>query len=124
VSGVTLDSGALIALEKGNGRVIALLDRIAREQGTIFVPGGVIAQVWRGGHQAKIARLLSARETKVISLDEITARATGVLCGMCGHSGVVDVSVALCARQRHTPVVTSDSGDIRRVDPSLPLFEV
>ena len=123
--GVTLDSGALIALQKGSKRAVALLDRVARNQGAVFVPAGVLAQVWReGGRQAIVARLLSARETTVVPLDEVTARAVGVLCGRCGHSDIVDVSVALCAREHDTPVVTSDPGDIRLIDPSLRLFDI
>lgn len=124
MSGVTLDSGALIGLERGSERVTALLARAAQKRQPVYVPAGVVAQVWRGGRQAQIARLLSARETTVVPLDDLTARATGVLSGRCGHADVVDVSVALCARQHKTSVVTSDSEDIRRVDPSLRLFRV
>lgn len=124
MSGVTLDAGALIALEKGSMRVTALLDRAAARREPVYVPAGVVAQVWRGGRQAKVARLLAARETAVVPLDDVTARAVGLLCGRCGHSDVVDVSVALCARQRKTSVATDDPADIRRIDPSLPVYGV
>jgi predicted nucleic acid-binding protein len=124
VTGVTLDAGALIGLERGSHRVTALLARMIEQRQVVYVPAGVVAQAWRGGQQAKIARLLSARETTVVPLDELTARATGVLAGKCGHSDVVDVSVALCARQYKTPVVTTDPGDIRSVDSSLRLYTV
>ena len=36
-----------------------------------------------------------------------------------GHADVVDVSVALCARQRNLHVVTSDPEDLRAVDNAL-----
>jgi hypothetical protein len=35
---------------------------------------------------------------------------------------VVDVHVALCARDRHHAVVTSDPDDIARIDPTLRLI--
>jgi predicted nucleic acid-binding protein len=125
MTGVTFDAGALIALRRGQKRMIALLDTAMRTQQVVSIPAGVLAQVWRGGgRQARIARLLSARETEVVALDELTARATGVLSGACGHADVVDVSVALCARERQTPLVTSDPDDLRRVEPSLELLEI
>lgn len=125
MSGVTLDSGAFIGLEKGDPKVTALLARIADRRGSVYVPAGVVAQIWRGGpRQARTAKLLSAHETTVVPLDELTARATGILSGKCGHADIVDVSVALCARERKTAVATSDPEDIRRVDPSLRLFAI
>lgn len=59
VTGLTLDTGALLALERGDSRVRALLRR-ALESGIGFsVPAGVVAQSWRGGpRQARVARLL------------------------------------------------------------------
>ena len=52
------------------------------------------------------------------------ARAAGQLCGARGTSDVVDASVVLCARARKHAVVTSDVGDLRRLDPALPLVAV
>ena len=46
-TGVTLDAGALIALDRGDKRMIALLQR-ALNQGRVFrVPAGVVGQAWR-----------------------------------------------------------------------------
>jgi hypothetical protein len=50
------------------------------------------------------------------------ARAVGALCAEGGHDDVIDVHVALCARERHHAVVTSDPDGIARVDASLPLI--
>jgi hypothetical protein len=123
VTGLTLDTGALLALERGHERIRALL----REAGSreIAIPAGVIAQAWRGGpRQARIARLIKQPETRVVALDDDTARAVGLLCGRCGHDDVVDVSVVLCARQRRHAVVTSDPDDMRAVDPSVTLVHI
>jgi hypothetical protein len=35
---------------------------------------------------------------------------------------VIDVHVALCARERRHAVITSDPDDISRVDPTLPVI--
>jgi predicted nucleic acid-binding protein len=122
---LVLDTGALVGVERAVPRVRALL-REATVAGYEFaVPAGVVAQAWRGGpRQAAVARLLADRTVTVVGLDEPTARAVGVLSGRCGHPDIVDVHVALTARQLHAAVVTSDPDDISRVDPSLDIVGV
>jgi predicted nucleic acid-binding protein len=119
-STITFDTGALIAIEHRSRRMQALLDEIDRRQWQVAVPAGVVAQAWRGGsRQARIAALLSDVRTEVVPLDDPAARAVGLLCGRSGHADVVDVSVAICARQHNLRVVTSDPDDLRAVDASL-----
>ena len=48
------------------------------------------------------------------------ARSVGLICAETAHDDVVDVHVVLCARQRQHAIVTSDPGDITRIDPSVP----
>lgn len=123
--GLTLDTGALLALERGERRVRALLQRAVENQITIAIPAGVVAQAWRGGpRQARVAHLLGDPAVNVVALDELAARAVGLLCGRSGHADVVDVHVALVARGGDAVVVTSDPDDLRRVDPSLRLIVV
>lgn len=75
-AGITLDAGALIALDRGEKRMIALL-RQALEQGCTFrVPSGVLGQAWRDGRvQVTLARFLRSEEVEIIPLDEQLARA-------------------------------------------------
>lgn len=118
MTGFTLDAGALLALERGDGRIRELL----RRAGRVAVPAGVLAQVWRtgSGRQTPIARLVADRDvTQVVSLDEEQACAVGRRIAQCAHPDIVDVHVALCARQRGDRVVTSDPADIARADPGL-----
>src|SRR6187399_1479806 len=97
--GLTLDAGALIAVDRGDGRMIALLAEAARRRLAIRVPAGVVGQAWRNGaRQALLARLLRAREVDIQALDEPTARAAGELCGAAGATDVIDASVVLTAR--------------------------
>jgi predicted nucleic acid-binding protein len=117
---ITFDAGALIAIERRSRRMQALLEEIDRRDWQVAVPAGAVAQAWRGGQrQARIAALLSDERTEVVALDDPVARAVGLRCGRSCHADVVDVSVALCARQRNLHVVTSDPEDLRAVDGAL-----
>ncbi len=116
-----LDAGALVAIERGDPRVRAVL------QGPpgIIIPSAVVAQVWRGGEQqARLARLLKDEDTTVDDLDEASAKAVGVLLARSGTSDIGDASVVLSARRHSALVITSDAGDLRRIDPRLPLEEI
>ncbi|CAN5791479.1 hypothetical protein BH23ACT2_BH23ACT2_06640 [soil metagenome] len=115
---VVLDAGGLIALERGDRRVLALLAETSR----VVVPAGVVAQTWRGSaRQARAARILNAPETEVEALDDNTARAVGVFCGATDTGDVVDASVALAGRRHGAVVLTSDPADLVRLDPTLDL---
>lgn len=115
--GVTLDAGALIALEKGDGRMTALLRRTLAERSTFHVPAGVVGQVWRNGaRQAVLARFLKSREVEIHRLDEHAAKACGTLCDAAGTSDVIDASVVLTAWAHGGVIVTSDPEDMLRLD--------
>lgn len=123
--GVTLDAGALIALERGDSRMLALLRLLARRGGTARVPAGVAAQAWRGGSQrAVLARFFALPEVVAPSLDLAMARACGELCAATGTSDVIDASVVLVAREHRDPILTSDVDDLRRLDPTAQLERI
>ena len=124
--GLTLDAGALIALERGEERMRALLERFRSESEAIFhIPAGVLAQVLRDpGRQARLARLLAHDRVTIVALDEQTARVAGLLLGLRGGSDVIDASVVICARRHGQAVVTGDLEDLRRLDPKLRLKRV
>lgn len=60
--------------------------------------------------------------TTVVPLDQRLALRVGARCTATGITDVVDVSVALCARDRGHPVVTSDPVGIHAAEPSLTLL--
>lgn len=125
MAGVTLDTGALIAVERADPRMHALLEEAGAHGLEIAIPAGVLAQAWRDPvRQVRLSRLLRVAEVTVVALDDAVARATGALCGRAGTADVIDASVALCARARDHAVVTSDPGDIAALDPSLRLVRV
>lgn len=120
---VILDAGALIAIERGDRRVLSLCTVAAADGGDVVVPAGALAQVWRGGpRQATVARVVAAAGVAVEPLDEILARLAGILCGRAGTSDVIDASVVLTGRRHDGVIVTSDVDDLRRLDPAVPLI--
>ena len=113
MAGITLDAGALIAAER-NDRDFWAFYKDATQEGVVMnLPAGVLAQVWRGSEQARLAKLISS--CHVVPLDEGLAKAAGLLCGRTGTSDVVDASVVAVAAQRGDPVLTSDARDIRKL---------
>jgi hypothetical protein len=103
--------------------MIALLQR-ALAQGRAFrVPAGVAGQAWRNGRvQVTLARFLRSEEVVIIPLDQQLARACGELCGAASASDVIDASLVIIAREKQDLIVTSDPGDLRRLDPAAQII--
>jgi hypothetical protein len=122
-TGIVLDAGALIALDRGDKRMIALLDRALAQGRTFRVPAGVVGQAWRDGRiQATLARFLRSEEVDIIPLDEQLARSCGELCGAANSADIIDASVVILARRQRDPIVTSDPNDMRRLDPAAQII--
>lgn len=120
-----LDAGALIAFEKADPRVRALVREALKRNTRLVVPAGVVGQVWRDGRrQVALRALLNGRTSVVPALDLVLAEATGELCRLSGTSDVIDASVVLVAKQAGAPVLTSDVEDLRRLDSSLTLHRI
>lgn len=125
MAGLTLDAGALIAFERNDRRVVALVARTIANRRSLAVPAGVVGQVWRDGRrQARLSRLLGAPAVEIEPLDDQRARAAGQLCGVAGTGDVIDASVVLCARRRGHRVATTDREDLHRLDPTVTLIRV
>jgi predicted nucleic acid-binding protein len=125
MNGLTLDTGALIAIERGDRGMARLLAKADERRLRITVPAGVVAQAWRDGRkQARLSRLLASDLVEIEPLDDFAARLAGQLCGRARADDIVDASVIVCARRRGDAVVTSDVADLRRLDPSMELIEI
>jgi rRNA-processing protein FCF1 len=119
---IVLDTGALIAFERGAARMRALVREALSEGARIVVPAGALGQAWRGAaRQAPLRALLKGPTTVVPALDQVMAEAAGVLCGRTGTADVIDASIVLVARRDQAVVLTSDADDLRRLDPKLDL---
>jgi hypothetical protein len=122
---VTLDTGALIALERGDRRMIALLQQMAKTRGAFHVPAGVVGQAWRdGSRQVVLARFLGSTQVEINALDGQLARACGELCAATGTADVIDASVVITAREHHDVIVSSDAADLLRLDPSAAIERI
>jgi len=121
--GVTLDAGGLIALDRNDRRVVVLLAR-ARETGArATVPATVLAQaIRRPDRQVRLSRLIRQPATDVIELGRVDATNVGRLLAASGTSDIADAHVVICARRADQPVVTSDPGDLRQLDPNIRLI--
>lgn len=121
--GVTLDAGGLIALDRDDRRVVVLLAR-ARETGAqVTVPAPALAQaIRRPERQVRLSRLIRQPGTDVIALGRVDATHVGRLLAASRTSDIVDAHVVICARRAGQPVVTSDPGDLRQLDPALQLI--
>jgi hypothetical protein len=125
MSGLTYDTGALIAAERDN-RLMWALHRAALARGVkVTVPAGALGEAWRGGPQARLSMLLKG--CVVEALTEPQAREVGVLIGRSGVADTVDAAVAEGALRRRDAVVTSNRSDIERlmasVAPPMPIHE-
>lgn len=125
VNGFTLDAGALIALDRNDRRVVALLER-AEERGVrITIPATVLAQAIRSpARQVRLTRLIRQPITDMMALDGPDAAAVGMLLARTGTADIADAHVVICAKTAGQTVVTSDAADLRRIAPGLPLVVI
>ena len=122
---LVLDAGALIALENRDRRMLALAREIVRARAAAHVAAGVVAQVWRGSaRQHPLVRLLRADALRIHALTAATAYQIGLLLASSGTTDVVDAHVALLGRSLGARVVTSDPGDLLRLDAKLEIVTV
>src|SRR6516225_1532324 len=99
MTGVTYDSGALIAAERGERRMWARHRALLLRREIPVVPAPVLAQSWRGNpRQAQLARLLAG--CHVEPLGDAQARATGALAARAAATDIVDASVVEGALRR------------------------
>jgi hypothetical protein len=125
VIGVTFDAGGLIALDRNDRRVLALVARASERGMRITIPATALAQAIRNpARQARLSRLIRQARTDLIPLDGPNATAVGLLLARTGTADIVDAHVVICARRAGQPVVTSDAGDLRGIAPELRLVAV
>jgi predicted nucleic acid-binding protein len=123
MSGVTLDAGALIALDRHDRRVVALLARAAELGARVTVPASALAQAMRRpATQARLSRLVRQPKTAVVALDATDATQVGILLAASRTNDIADAHVVICARRNGEAIVTSDPKDLRRLDPRVLLI--
>jgi len=125
LSGITFDAGGLIALDRNDRRVIALLARAAERGLRITIPATALAQAIRNpARQARLCRLIRQASTDLVPLDGPDATAAGRLLALTGTADIVDAHIVVCAMRTAQAVVTSDPDDLKRLGPGMPLVVV
>lgn len=124
MTGLVLDTGAFIALERRDKVMTALAAQATIDEVPLVTSAGVVAQVWRGGGGAQVPVVFLLRRTRVVDLTHSVAKILGRLLAARGTRDVVDAHVAFLAKERGWPVLTSDVADIRALDPTLRLQKV
>ena len=123
MTGVTLDAGALVALDRDDRRVIALLARAAEVGGRVTVPATALAQAIRApARQARLSRLVRQPGTSLEPLDGADATRVGLLLAASGTRDIADAHVVVCARRHGDAIVTGDVEDLRRLDARVRLI--
>jgi predicted nucleic acid-binding protein len=122
LNGVTFDAGGLIALERNDRRVLALLARAKEVGAKITIPATALAQVMR--NPSRQVRLMRLTVTRIAALDGPDATAVGMLLARTGTADIADAHVAVCASRSGQAVLTSDADDLRRIAPELVLVVI
>ena len=125
MSGITFDAGGLIALDRNDRRVLALIARTMQLGLRITIPATALAQAIRNpARQARLSRLIRQPGADLVALDGPDATAVGLLLAQSGTADVVDAHVVVCARRAGQAVVTSDAAELGRIAPDLRLESV
>lgn len=106
------DAGALLALERGD---LASWERFkaGRRSGVVTLThGGVIGQVWRGGHGRQALLAMALHGVEVVPLDAELGRRAGLLLGRAGAADAIDAALVALAEDDDR-ILTSDADDIQ-----------
>lgn len=108
-----LDAGALVAIDKRDRLVGAMLALLQTQGVPLHTSVAAVAQVWRDGRkQALLARVLTG--VNVVGLAPGDERSIGELLAKAGTSDVVDAHVALLVGHGDR-LLTSDAKDLQRL---------
>lgn len=121
MSGITFDTGALIALERRRVRARQVMERAMERNLAVTVPADVLAEWWRGRTDVRDAILACV---DVEPLSEALAKAAGEALGAVRGSTLVDAVVMASAASRGDVVYASDVEDLERLRRHFPTVRV
>lgn len=121
IAGLTLDTGALIALERRRQRVSRAYAAAVADRLPVTVPAVVIAEWWRG---RSAARELILRGVRVENTTAEVAQLAGQALVVVPGATAIDAIVMASAACRGDLVYTSDFGDLERLRAYFPAVRV
>jgi predicted nucleic acid-binding protein len=116
MDGLTLDTGALIALERKEARMRRVIAEARAAHRVVSVPSVVLIEWWRDGPRQR--DILAGLE--MTPLDERTAKAAGAAVGAVQGATSVDAAVMAHAALRADIVWTSDPDDMQLLQRHFP----
>jgi hypothetical protein len=110
---IVLDSGAIIASERNDPTLAAILKAARKNRTPILVPATVVAETWRGPSTHARAAHLFGSVDGFPELKEQSARQVGALLALSKTAAIVDGNVvAVAIALRPATIVTSDVHDV------------
>lgn len=119
--GITLDTGALVALETRRQRMKHILERALEIDQSIIVPADVVGEWWRGRTDLR-ENILEAVDVEPLS--EALAKVAGEALAIVRGATLVDAIVMASAAARGDVVYTSDVADLERLRRYFPAVRV
>jgi predicted nucleic acid-binding protein len=112
MTGLTLDTGALIALERRHARMKRVMLAALQTGMRVTVPVAVVTEWWRG-HSGM--RDLIRASLDIEPMDEALARSAGEALAAVKTAGAIDAIVMASAARRGDIVYTGDYEDLERL---------
>jgi predicted nucleic acid-binding protein len=121
VTGITFDTGALIALERRRQRMREIVERALAKDQPLTVPADVVGEWWRGRTDLRDSILESV---DVEPLTEALAKLAGEALAAVNGATLVDAIVMASAASRGDIVYSSDVEDLERLRGHFPSVRV
>lgn len=113
MAALVFDAGGLIALERGDRAIGALLSVAARDGVEAITSSACVAQAWRDPvRQVRLTRALAGFTEW--PLDSAQARRCGLLLARTHTSDIADAAITLLVHDGDT-ILTSDPKDVQRL---------
>jgi predicted nucleic acid-binding protein len=117
LTGITFDTGALLALERRRQRMKEIVERAVGNDQPITVPADVVAEWWRGRTDLRDSIL---EGVDIEPLTEALAKRAGEALAAVKGATVVDAIVMASAASRGDVVYSSDVEDLERLRRHFP----
>jgi predicted nucleic acid-binding protein len=121
MTAITLDTGALIALERRRQRMLGVVKAARLDGIPLVVPGVCVAEWWRGRTDVR-EKILEA--VVVEHTDDALMRVSGEALAKTPRATCIDAIVMAIAARRGGVVFTSDVNDLMRLQPAFPSVRV